>query len=47
MKVIADLERCQGTGNCVDIAPAVFEIGDNQLVRVIDENVSEATRRAS
>ena len=35
MRVEADLQRCSGTGNCVVVAPDLFDQGDDDLVRVL------------
>lgn len=34
MKVIVDLDLCQGHGQCELAAPDVFEIGDDALARL-------------
>jgi ferredoxin len=44
MKVIADRDRCMGNGICEGIHPAVFEVGDDGIVIVHNENVREADR---
>ena len=52
MRVTVDLKLCQGYANCVDAAPAVFDIADNGLAAVLVEepgpeladSVREATR---
>jgi len=36
-----DESLCIGDGICVDICPEVFEMGDDQLAHVINENPSE------
>lgn len=31
-----DRTRCIGTGNCVEVAPEVFELGADQIVTFVD-----------
>jgi ferredoxin len=35
MRVQADLDRCIGSGNCELLAPDVFEVGEDGVVRVL------------
>ena len=35
MRVRADLDRCIGSGNCELLAPGVFEVGEDGVVRVL------------
>jgi ferredoxin len=46
MKVIVDRDLCEGHARCVEAAPAVFEIGDDDEMHVLDENPGEDQRRA-
>lgn len=42
MKIIVDPDRCEGQAVCVGLAPAVFELGDDdEVVRVIVDEVPE------
>jgi ferredoxin len=42
MKVIVDRDLCEGIGNCVAIAPGVFELDEeNKVVATNIESVSE------
>jgi ferredoxin len=44
-----DRARCLGTGGCEAVAPEVFEVGDDGVVRVLVEDVDaddEAVRDA-
>jgi len=36
MKIVVDRDECIGCGNCSDIAPAVFELDDEGLTKVVD-----------
>lgn len=38
MKVSVDLTRCQGYGNCVLAAPGVFDLGEDNLVILLNAN---------
>ena len=42
-QVEVDQHLCNGYGNCVMIAPSVFELDEDTLVAVVDE---EASRNA-
>ena len=46
MKVVVDRDLCEGHARCVAAAPAVFEIDDNDEMRIIDENPGEGQRPA-
>ena len=42
MRIIVDPDRCEGQAVCVGLAPAVFELGDDdEVVRVIVDEVPE------
>ena len=45
MKVHVDMNLCQSHGECVSIAPDVFELGDDDVL-VWREEVSEDRRAA-
>lgn len=44
MRVQANLGRCEGYANCIVAAPDVFELDDEFIVRVIDDDPDEACR---
>ena len=44
MRVVVDLERCKGHGQCEDVAPEVFRINDAGLADVLIENPDESLR---
>lgn len=50
-KVSVDLSRCQGYGNCVLAAPGVFDLGDDNLVVLLNAHPEgeeiEQTREAA
>ena len=37
LRIRIDRTRCIGTGNCVNVAPEVFEIGADQIVTIRDD----------
>jgi ferredoxin len=41
MRVRVDLSRCQGYGNCVGAAPDVFDLTDNGLVLLLEEQPTD------
>ncbi len=46
MKVVVDRDLCESHGRCVEAAPAVFEIRDDDQMYVLDENPGEDLRQA-
>lgn len=50
MRVIVDIERCCGAGQCAALAPKVFDQRDDGLVMLLDEapppEQAEAVREA-
>jgi ferredoxin len=46
MNVIVDRDLCEGHARCVEAAPAVFEIGDDDQMYLLDPNPGEDQRRA-
>ena len=44
LKVTVNSERCEGNMVCQTNAPTVFEVGDDDLARVLVDEVSEADR---
>jgi ferredoxin len=44
MKVIVDYDLCESHGRCVEAAPAVFEIRDDDLMYVLQEEPGEDQR---
>lgn len=43
MKVMIDLESCQGHGQCEDAAPEVFSVGDDGFAHASMDEVSDAS----
>ena len=46
MRVVVDLDLCQGHGVCESEASDVFELGKDHKVRVLDEHPPEDQRAA-
>jgi ferredoxin len=46
MRVRVDIAKCSGIGLCEATAPAVFEVGDDGLSRVIDPEPPAEERAA-
>jgi ferredoxin len=44
MRVVVDLDLCEGNAVCSNVAPEVFVVGDDDLARVKLESVPEALR---
>lgn len=44
MKVVVDLDLCQGHAQCEDAAPEVFRVNDDALVDVLIEQPGESLR---
>jgi ferredoxin len=41
MKILVDLEQCQGYGTCVMAAPEIFDLSDQGKVIVLDRNPAD------
>jgi ferredoxin len=44
MKVIVDEEECIGAAMCTGLAPTVFDLSEDGLVALLDENPPEKLR---
>ncbi len=44
MKVKVDFDLCESNALCEAIAPATFEIDDDDNLQILDENVNEENR---
>ena len=45
MKVVVDLNLCNVHGLCLETAPEVFDLGDDGVVRVLNETPPEGLRQ--
>jgi ferredoxin len=44
MKVVVDFDLCESNAVCMGIAPAVFEVREDDFLYILDENPPEAMR---
>jgi ferredoxin len=44
MRVVVDFELCESNALCMGIVPQVFEVRDDDLLYVLDENPPEELR---
>lgn len=46
MKVVVDRDLCEGHARCVEAAPAVFDIGGDDEMNILNENPGDDQRQA-
>ena len=46
MKVTVDRMLCESNAVCVGLAPTVFDLGDDDILQIIDESPPESLREA-
>ncbi|HVC44353.1 MAG TPA: ferredoxin [Candidatus Binataceae bacterium] len=44
MKIIVDYDLCESNARCMDVAPEIFEVRDDDKLYVLDENPPESAR---
>ena len=44
MRVVVDYDLCESNALCMDAAPEVFEVRDDDFLYVLDENPPETMR---
>ena len=44
MRVVVDMSVCESNALCMGIAPEVFEVGDDDVLRLLDEHPPEELR---
>lgn len=44
MKIVVDFDLCESNAICMNIAPEVFEVRDDDFLYVLNENPDEAMR---
>ena len=47
VRIVVDLDLCQGHAACEGEAPDLFEVGKDMLVKVIDEHPDDSHRTAA
>ncbi len=44
MKIVVDFDLCESNGLCMESAPEVFEVRDDDFLYILDENPPEELR---
>ena len=44
MRVVVDFDKCQSNALCMDVAPTVFEVRDDNFLYVLDEHPPQELR---
>ncbi|MFC9993285.1 ferredoxin [Nocardia sp. NPDC127526] len=44
MKLTVDLDQCEANGICVGIAPDVFDLDDDDVLHIVESEVTEANK---
>lgn len=44
MRVVVDLTQCESNALCMGVAPEVFELGDDDQLRILQEEPPEELR---
>ena len=44
MKVVVDFELCESNAVCMDVAPEVFKVDDDDMLHILMESPSEGLR---
>ncbi len=44
MRVVVDYDLCEGNAVCMEVAPEVFEVRDDDLLYILDETPPEELR---
>lgn len=45
MKILVDRDKCEGLGMCESMAHEFFEVDDDDVMHVLDENPGEEHRK--
>jgi ferredoxin len=45
MKVVVDFDLCESNAVCMDVAPEVFRVDDNDMLHILMESPPEALRK--
>lgn len=44
MRVVVDFDRCQSNAVCMDVAPEIFEVRDDNFLYILNETPPEPLR---
>lgn len=44
MRVVVDFDLCESNAICMDVAPEIFEVRDDDFLYVLDETPDESRR---
>mgnify|MGYP000337762033 CR=1 FL=1 len=47
MKIVAEVDRCEGHGLCEEVAPDMYELDDDAVVVVLHPDVPEALEKSA
>jgi ferredoxin len=45
MKVVVDFDLCEANAVCMDVAPEVFRVDENDMLEILMENPPESLRK--
>ncbi len=45
MKVVVDFDLCESNAVCMDVAPEVFKVDDEDMLHILQEHPPEALRK--
>jgi ferredoxin len=45
MKVVVDFDLCESNAVCMDVAPEVFKVDDDDMLHILMENPPESLRK--
>jgi len=44
-KIVVDYDRCESNARCMQVAPEIFEVRDDDKLYVLDENPPDSARK--
>ena len=44
MKVVVDFDLCESNAVCMDVAPEVFKVDDDDMLHILQESPAESQR---
>jgi ferredoxin len=45
MKVVVDFDLCESNAVCMDVAPEIFKVDDDDMLHILMENPPESLRK--